>query len=246
MSRKEWQQKGQQNRAKARRIGMRTRAFVFGGILAASGGAGLYTEITHYLRATAVTATLLERRKECKVEYQIIGKERTQKPMSCDAAEALQNRVGTNKIKINRTDLVRLRFPVADGGEHEATVDEFNLGSYSQPAGAKLAVAYDPGNPNTVRASLAWDRVKIPLGLIAVGLGILALGFLGPILSVFRWLRGAPPDNDALPTAARPAVKAQATISANEGSVRTPSRPAVVGPRGGQPSCTRRTSFGTR
>jgi hypothetical protein len=37
-----------QSRAKARLIGSRTRAFVFGGILAASGGAGLCTEITHY------------------------------------------------------------------------------------------------------------------------------------------------------------------------------------------------------
>ena len=219
---------------------------MFGGILAASGGAGLYTETTHYLRATPVTATILERRKECTVEYQIIGKERTRTPMSCDAAEALQNRAGANKIKINRTDLVRLRFQLADGGEHEATVDEFNLGSYSQPVGAKLAVAYDPGNPDAVRASLAWDRVKIPLGLIAVGLGILALGFLGPIRSVFRWPRGAPPDNDALPTAARLAVNAKLPISANEGSAQTPRRPTVVGSRGGQPSSKSRTSIGTR
>lgn len=235
-----------QSRAKARLIGSRTRAFMFGGILAASGGAALYTETTHYLRATPVTATILERRKECKVEYQIIGKERTRTPMSCDAAEALQNRAGANKIKINRADLVRLRFQLADGGEHEATVDEFNLGSYSQPVGAKLGVAYDPGNPITVRASLAWDRVKIPLGLIAVGLGILALGFLGPILSVFRWLRGAPPDNDALPMAARQAVKAQLPILANEGSGLTPRQPTVVGSRGGQPSSKSRTSFGMR
>lgn len=235
-----------QNRAKGRLIGSRTRAFMFGGILAASGGAALYTETTHYLRATPVTATILERRKECKVEYQIIGKERTRTPMSCDAAEALQNRAGANKIKINRADLVRLRFQLADGGEHEATVDEFNLGSYSQPVGAKLGVAYDPGNPITVRASLAWDRVKIPLGLIAVGLGILALGFLGPILSVFRWLRGAPPDNDALPMAARQAVKAQLPILANEGSGLTPRQPTVVGSRGGQPSSKSRTSFGMR
>ncbi len=219
---------------------------MFGGILAASGGAALYTETTHYLRATPVTATILERRKECKVEYQIIGKERTRTPMSCDAAEALQNRAGANKIKINRADLVRLRFQLADGGEHEATVDEFNLGSYSQPVGAKLGVAYDPGNPITVRASLAWDRVKIPLGLIAVGLGILALGFLGPILSVFRGLRGAPPDNDALPMAARQAVKAQLPILANEGSGLTPRQPTVVGSRGGQPSSKSRTSFGMR
>lgn len=235
-----------QSRAKGRLIGSRTRAFMFGGILAASGGAALYTETTHYLRATPVTATILERRKECKVEYQIIGKERTRTPMSCDAAEALQNRAGANKIKINRADLVRLRFQLADGGEHEATVDEFNLGSYSQPVGAKLGVAYDPGNPITVRASLAWDRVKIPLGLIAVGLGILALGFLGPILSVFRWLRGAPPDNDALPMAARQAVKAQLPILANEGSGLTPRQPTVVGSRGGQPSSKSRTSFGMR
>ena len=234
------------SRAKARLIGSRTRAFMFGGILAASGVAALYTETTHYLRATPVTAIILERRKECKVEYQIIGKERTRTPMSCDAAEALQIRAGANKIKINRTDLVRLRFQLADGGEHEATVDEFNLGSYSQPVGAKLGVAYDPGNPNTVRASLAWDRVKIPLGLIAVGLGILALGFLGPILSVFRWLRGAPPDNDALPMAARQAVKAQLPISANEGSGLTPRQPTVVGSRGGQPYSKSRTSFGMR
>jgi hypothetical protein len=235
-----------QSRAKARLIGSRTRAFMFGGILAASGVAALYTETTHYLRATPVTATILERRKECKVEYQIIGKERTRTPMSCDAAEALQNRAGANKIKINRTDLVRLRFQLADGGEHEATVDEFNLGSYSQPVGAKLAVAYDPGNPNTVRAALAWDRVKIPLGLIAVGLGILALGFLGPILKVFRWLRGAPPDNDALPTAAGRAVKAQLPISANEGSALTLRQPTVVGSLGGQTSSKSRTSFGMR
>jgi hypothetical protein len=188
-----------QSRAKAGLIGSRTRAFMFGGILAASGGAALYTEASHYLRATPVTATILERRKECNVEYQIIGRERTRTPMSCDAAEALQDRAGANKIKIDRTDLVRLRFQLADGSEHEATVDEFNLGSYSQPVGAKLAVAYDPGNPNTVRASLAWDRVKIPLGLIAVGLGILALGFMGPILSAFRLLGGAQSDNDALP-----------------------------------------------
>ena len=235
-----------QSRAKARLIGSRTRAFVFGGILAASGGAGLYTETAHYLRAIPVTATILERRKECKVEYQIVGKERTRTPMSCDAAEALQNRAGANKIKIDRTDLVRLHFQLADGAEHEATVDEFNLGSYSQPVGAKLAVAYDPGNPDTVRAALTWDRVKIPLGLIAVGLGILALGFLGPIRSVFRWLRGVPPDNDALLTAARLAINAQLPISANEGSALTPRQPTVVGSRGGQPSSKSRTSFGTR
>ena len=235
-----------QSRAKARLIGSRTRAFMFGGILAASGGAGLYTETTHYLRATPVTATLLERRKECTVEYQIIGQERTRTPMPCEAAEALQIRAGTNKIIINRTDLARLRFQLPDGREHEATVDEFNLGSYSQPIGAKLAVAYDPGNPNTVRAALAWDRVKIPLGLFAVGLGILALGFLGPILSVFRQLRGAPPDNDALPMAARLAAKAQFPISLNEGSTLTPRQPPFVGSRRAQPSSTSRTSFGRR
>ena len=87
-----------QSRAKARLIGSRTRAFMFGGILAASGGAGLYTETTHYLRATPVTATLLERRKECTVEYQIIGKERAIVGIKRVSRPGLRRYVGSQDV----------------------------------------------------------------------------------------------------------------------------------------------------
>ena len=226
-------------------IGSRTRAFMFGGILAASGGAGLYTETTHYLRATPVTATILERRKECTVEYQIIGKERTRTPMSCDAAEALQNRAGANKIKINRTDLSGCAFslPTAVNTKRRSTssisapIASRSAPNLRLPTIPAIPTRCEPLWPGSCENS-AWPHRRRPWHSCS-------------------WLPGThpervplapriPPDNDALPTAARLAVNAKLPISANEGSAQTPRRPTVVGSRGGQPSSKSRTSFGTR
>jgi hypothetical protein len=80
-----------------------------------------------------------------------------------------------------------VQFRLADGRTHEAKADDFKLGSSKLPVGATLPVMYDPRNPADVRAEMSWERVKILLIMLAVGIVCLALTFGGPLAALYAW-----------------------------------------------------------
>jgi hypothetical protein len=70
---------------------------------------------------------------------------------------------------------------------YEASVDEGKLDSHKLPLDATLRVFYDPHNPADVRAEMSWDRLKIQLGLLAVGLVFLAFAVGNPLTALLAW-----------------------------------------------------------
>jgi hypothetical protein len=189
--------KGRENYARASRARGIARSLTIGFILAGAGGHAMYSDLQHYRSGKPSTATLIEHLQDCTIEYQRIGEERRKDPMNCTLAEELQRRVGANKIKISRDSYALVRFPLADGKEHTTKVEESKLGSHKLPVGATIAVVYDPVLPADVRAVLSWERLKIPLILLAAGLFFLTLMFFNPITALYRWIfhRRTPAEN---------------------------------------------------
>jgi hypothetical protein len=177
---------------------------VIGGALTVGIGWSICSDTLHQLNGNPSTATLIEHIRECTVEYQIIGEDRRKEPMACDATEAFQRRVGPSKFKVSAERFALVRFSLADGRAHEAKVDERKLDSYKLPVGAKFAVVYAPDRPADVRAVLTWDRLKVSLMLLALGVVFLMLAFPGAVAAPFAWaFRGGPAavDNEPRPAA---------------------------------------------
>jgi hypothetical protein len=178
--------KRKESYARSRMLVARTGPLMIGAILVASGGFGVYSNTTLQIHGRPATATLMERIQECTVKYQRIGEEKRTEKWPCDLAEEFQRRVGSNKVKLSYDFISRVQFPL-DGRIQEAKVDEFRLGSHKLPVGATLPVMYDPRNPADVRAEMSWERVKVPLGMFAVGLLFLALALGGPLATLYAW-----------------------------------------------------------
>jgi hypothetical protein len=160
---------------------------MIGAILAVIGGFGLYSDITHQMTGRPTTATLLEHIHECTVEYQRIGEERRKEKWPCDLAEEFQRRVGTAKVKLSHEYIARVEFPLADGRRHVVNVDESKLGSSKLAIGATLPVVYAPNKPDDVRAPMSWERFRISLGILAVGVVFFALALGNPFAGLFAW-----------------------------------------------------------
>lgn len=148
-----------------------------GAVLAGAGGYGLYSDATHQIHGLPATATLMAHIKQCTVEYQRIGEQRRKEQLPCELAEAFQQRVGSDQVKLSRDDLARVQFRLEDGRTQGAEVDDFKLGSSKLAVGATLPVIYAPDNPADVRPGMSWDTVKIQLILLVLGIPFLALGF---------------------------------------------------------------------
>jgi hypothetical protein len=164
--------------------GNRTRLFVIGAILAAAGGGAVYSNTKHQMNGRAATATLVEHFEQCTVEYQRVGQEKRLEKWPCDGAEEFQRRVGRNKVKISRHFIARVRFPLADGRTHEVNVDETQLDSSRLATGATLPVIYAPDHPDDVRAEMSWERLKVWLGMFAVGTVFVVLALVGPLAAL--------------------------------------------------------------
>lgn len=182
--------KAKENHERSRMASARGKTFMIGAILAGVCGASLYSDTKHQINGKPATATLMEHIKQCTMEYQRIGEEKRNEKWPCELAEELQRRVGHDKIKISNDYIARVQFPLADGGIHEANVDDIKLGSYSLAIGSTLPVVYAPDNPGDVRAKMTWERLWPWLIAFAIGVGFLALALGGPLVSLFGWAFG--------------------------------------------------------
>jgi hypothetical protein len=180
-------EKGKENHARSWSVIARTRNFVAGAIFAGAGGFGLYSDTVHQIHGRPATATLVAHIEECTVEYQRIGEQERKEKLPCELAEQFQKRAGSNKVKLSRDLIARVRFQLQDGRLQDASVDDIKLGSIKMAIGATLPVIYAPDNPADVRAVLSWDRIKISLILLAIGLPFLWLGFGGSLGGLFGW-----------------------------------------------------------
>lgn len=198
-----WMERNAKGRERAHVLVGGVKAFMIGAVLTAAGGWPIYSDTVHQLTGKPATATLIEHIKECTIEYQKIGEERRKEPMDCQAAEALQQLIGSNKIKVSQDLFARVRFSLADGRTHEAKVEESKLGSHKLPVGTEFPVVYAPDRPSDVRAVLTWERLKIPFMLFAAGLVFLLIVFAGSISALVAWAfprRPSPADNTLSPT----------------------------------------------
>jgi hypothetical protein len=180
-------QKGKENHTRSWSVIARTRNFTIGAIFAGAGGFGLYSDTMHQIHGRPATATLMAHIQECTVEYQRIGEQERKEQLPCELAEAFQKHVGSNKVKLSRDLIARVRFPLQDGRVHEANVDDIKLGSTKLAIGATLPVFYAPDNPAEVRAVMSWARIKVQLILLALGLPFLWFGFGGSLTGLFGW-----------------------------------------------------------
>ena len=179
--------KAKENHARVSVIRARTRNFVFAAIFAGAGGHALYSDVTHQMHGRPATATLLAHLKLCTVEYQRIGEQERKDQLPCELAEEFQRVVGSNKVKLSRDNIALVRFPLADGRTHEASVDDVKLGTYKLDVGATLPVVYAPDNPADVRARMSWETLKVPLILLAIGLPFVWLTLGGSFAGLFGW-----------------------------------------------------------
>lgn len=240
-------EKGKENHARSWRIIARTRNFVAGAIFAGAGGFALYSDTMHQLHGRPATATLVAHIEECTVEYQRIGEPERKEKLPCELAEQFQKRVGLNKVKLSRDLIARVRFPLQDGRLQEASVDDIKLGSIKLAIGATLPVIYAPDNPADVRAVLSWDRIKISLILLAIGLPFLWFGFGGSLGGLFGWAFRRREKETAYATSEQLAAAAARLSERRDGNnvAKTPAaQPAVSFSRttGSAP----RASFGLR
>jgi hypothetical protein len=161
---------------------------MIGAIFAGAGGYGLYSDVNHQIHGKPATATLMAHIQQCTVEYQRIGEQERKEQWPCEQAEEFQRRVGSNKVKLSRDYIARVQFRLEDGHTHEANVDDFKLGSSKLAIGATLPVIYAPDNPADVRAKMSWEKLKVQLIMLAIGIPFLVLSFGVPLGALFGWV----------------------------------------------------------
>jgi hypothetical protein len=185
--------KAKENSARNKRIVRRGNGFmiffIIGAICTLAAGLDLYSVVRHQILGRPATATLMERIKQCTVEYQLIGDEKRKEQWPCEQAEEFHRRAGWNKVKLSHDYIARVQFPLEDGRTHEANVDEKKLYPHKLAIGATLPVTYVPDDPADVRAKMSWETLSVPLGLLAIGIPFLALALgvsLPALLGAFR------------------------------------------------------------
>jgi len=179
--------KAKKNHERSMEARWRGKAFAIGAIFAGAGGYGLYSDVNHQIHGRPATATLLAHLKLCTVEYQRIGEQPRKDQLPCELAEEFQRRVGSNKVKLSRDSVARVKFSLEDGRTHEANADDIKLGTYGLPVGTTLPVIYDANDPADVRARMSWQTLKVPLILLAIGIPFLLLTFGVSLSGIFRW-----------------------------------------------------------
>jgi hypothetical protein len=161
---------------------LRVKAGFLGTLCVVFGAATLFLEARHSLTGMQVPAVLVDRVEECTAEFQPKGESRRKEAMSCERAFAFRAAVGENKVRVHKTFFALLRLPMADGSQRAVKVDLATVNPYLTQLGSSVPVVYDPSKPDDVRLPLTFARVQGYLGLLGLGLLLLAIAFVGPIL----------------------------------------------------------------
>ena len=151
----------------------------------ATGLWSIYSGTVHSANGVEASAVLLERSDRCKAEFQIKGESRSNVAMPCEEAYALLKMAGSKKVRVTKKTFATVRYPMADGSEHTATVEESTVHTRSLPIGGRFDAVYDPQNPGDVRAKLSLAQIEYNLLFIGGGLLLLALAFLPQVLRFF-------------------------------------------------------------
>lgn len=150
----------------------------------------MYSSTVHSANGVDTSAVLVERIDRCKAEFQPKGESRRNVAMPCDQAYALLKMAGDKKVRVTKKTFASVRFPIGDGNEHAATVEESTVQTKSLPIGGRFEAVYDPQNPNDVRAKVSWGHIQYNLLLLAGGLLLIALAFLPQVLRLFAGANG--------------------------------------------------------
>lgn len=156
----------------------------------ATGAWSIYSGTVHSANGVEASAVLLERADRCKAEFQIKGESRRNEAMPCQEAYALLKMAGSKKVRVTKKTFATVRYPVADGSEHTATVEESTVHTRSLPIGGRFDAVYDPQSPGDVRAKLSLAQVEHNLLFVGGGLLLLALAFLPQVLGFFSRTEG--------------------------------------------------------
>lgn len=151
----------------------------------ATGLWSIYSGTVHSANGVEASAVLLERADRCKAEFQIKGESRSNVAMPCEEAYALLKMAGSKKVRVTKKTFATVRYPMADGSERTATVEESAVQTRALPIGGRFDAVYDPQNPADVRAKLSLAQVEYHLLFVGGGLLLLALAFLPQVLRLF-------------------------------------------------------------
>jgi hypothetical protein len=161
---------------------LRVKAGLLGTLCVVAGAVTLFLEARHSLTGVQASAVLVDRVEECAAEFQPKGESRRKEVMACQRAFAFRAAIGENKVRVHKTFFALLRVPMADGTQRAVKVDMATVNPYLTPLGSSLPVIYNPSKPDDVRLPLTLARVQSYLGLLGLGLLLLAIAFIGPIL----------------------------------------------------------------
>lgn len=219
-----------------------------------TGAWSIYSGTVHTANGVEASAVLMERADRCKAEFQIKGESRSNEAMPCDQAYALLKMAGSKKVRVTKKTFATVRYPMADGSERTATVEESTVQTRSLPIGGRFDAVYDPQNPGDVRAKLSLAQIEYNLLFIGGGLLLLALAFLPQVLRFFASAEGnrtaAAEQNPEQATAASWGDEALTRAPASRESASTVSRqgagPATFGMRGKVAATGGRRQFGVR
>jgi hypothetical protein len=156
----------------------------------ATGLWSIFSGTVHTANGVEASAVLLERSDRCKAEFQIKGESRSNVAMPCDEAYALLKMAGSKKVRVTKKIFATVRYPMADGSERTATVEESAVQTRALPVGGRFDAVYDPQNPGDVRAKLSLAQIEHNLLFVGGGLLLLALAFLPQVLRFFASAEG--------------------------------------------------------
>jgi hypothetical protein len=221
----------------------------------ATGLWSIYSGTVHTANGVEASAVLLERMDRCKAEFQIKGESRRNEAMPCDQAYALLKMAGSKKVRVTKKTFATVRYPMADGSERTATVEESTVQTRSLPIGSRFDAVYDPQNPGDVRAKLSLAQVEHNLLFVGGGLLLLALAFLPQVLRFFTSAEGnrtaAAEQNPEQGTAASwgDGALTRAALASRERPAAVSAKsagPATFGMRGKAAAAGGRRQFGVR
>jgi len=233
----------------------RLRFFLGGlGVMGVVAGAWtMYSSTVHSANGVNTPAVLVERTERCKAEFQPKGESRRNVAMPCEEAYALLNMAGSKKVRVTKKTFVSVRFPVGDGNEHAATVEESTVQTRSLPIGGRFDAVYDPQNPGDVRAKVSWGHIQYNLMLVAGGLLMIALAFLPQVVRLFARADGNrsvaepnPERGEAASWGDEAVTRALAARESRSAGSRQGAAPAAFGMRGKAAAAGSRRHFGVR
>lgn len=157
-------------------------------VLLSKGFDGLQKAIKVRMSGNAVTGEVVQHLTECTARIRDAGRwQRFDVP--CNSLVSLRERYGFSNVRSYRKRQVMVRFVRENGQVHFAKVrPSRKFVRWQAPIGSKVALVYNPRNPDRIQAQPDWKSVQSDLLFFAGGVGLLIFILWSMVGPLFTWL----------------------------------------------------------